>query len=999
VRENWERFLSGDAVHGVRAPVADSWRRSLDAQVDPAASRPAPLAADADEASARWEVHPLAEAAALIRDRLASIANESQHLIVVSDADGMLLQLVGDTRVRSLAADSMNFAEGALWSEAGAGTNAIGTALVADHAVQIFAAEHFMEVVQPWTCSAAPVHDPETGELLGVIDLTGLVKDVHPHSLALAISAARAVEAQLRYRRLERDDRLRARYHGQIIGGSDRRALVGPTGGLLTDESRGWLRGADRLELPRGGGELVLPWGARAFAEPVGHEEAFIVRKVGAQRPSRSRPQDDLHRLAEEQAALRRVAALVAAGAPPHEVFTAVTKELGQLLGVSAMHMVRYSPDRTATGVASWSADGRDLPLGTRAHLDGTTAAGLVFMSGRPARKSGYDDASGEMAAVVRELGVRSSVGGPITVDGQLWGALIASSNKDEPLPRDTESRIAAFTELVATAISNTEARVDVARLAEEQAALRHVATLVAEAVPQKELFAAVAEEVGTLLRAEFATMVCYESDRTANAVAAWASVVEHVEPSGRWTLDESDLAATILRTGRAARADEYDGAPGRIAAYLRESFGVTCAVGSPIVVDGRVWGALFVHSTNARPLPPDTESRLESFTELVATAISNAHARAEVRRLADEQAALRRVATLVARESPPAVVFGKVAEEVGLLVGADAAWMHCHMPDGSARIVASWGSLDGFPVGTRLDLDGESVAAVVARTQRPARVDYAAASGALAASLHGLGIRAGVGSPIVVDGHLWGGIVAATMRPEPMPADAESRIGEFTELVATAISNVQARADLAASRARIVAATDEERRRVVRDLHDGAQQRMVHTIVTLKLARRSLHRDRELTRTQLSEALEQEERAMVELRELAHGILPDVLTRGGLNAAVDSLASRTTVPVENGVSVDRLPSALEATAYFVVAEALTNVAKHAHARRAQVTVLVADDTLQVRVRDDGVGGARADGSGFQGLADRLAVLEGSLQVESPANGGTLVEATIPVPR
>jgi signal transduction histidine kinase len=208
---------------------------------------------------------------------------------------------------------------------------------------------------------------------------------------------------------------------------------------------------------------------------------------------------------------------------------------------------------------------------------------------------------------------------------------------------------------------------------------------------------------------------------------------------------------------------------------------------------------------------------------------------------------------------------------------------------------------------------------------------------------------------------------------------------------------NLQARSELAASRARIVAATDEERRRVVRDLHDGAQQRLVHTVVTLKLARRALYDDAGAARALVTEALEHAEGATAELRELAHGILPSVLTRGGLRAGVVALASRMPVPVEIGIPFERFPSAVEATAYFTVAEALTNVAKHARARHAQVTARVMDGTLRVQVRDDGVGGARPDGGGLLGLADRLIVLDGSLRVDSPRDGGTLIAADIPI--
>jgi signal transduction histidine kinase len=337
---------------------------------------------------------------------------------------------------------------------------------------------------------------------------------------------------------------------------------------------------------------------------------------------------------------------------------------------------------------------------------------------------------------------------------------------------------------------------------------------------------------------------------------------------------------------------------------------------------------------------------------------------------LAEEQAALRRVATLVARHAPPAEVFAKVADEVRLLLGVEVTTMVRFEQDGTATVVAHSGQRHpAFSVGTRVPLKGENI----------------------------LGIRFAVESPIVVDGRVWGSMAAASRKGRPLPAGAESRIGEFTELVATAIANIQARSDLAGSRARIIGAADEERRRVVRDLHDGAQQRLVHTVITLKLARDALQKERDRAAALVTEALDQAEQATAELRELAHGILPSVLTHGGLRAGVDALASRTPVPVENDVAVGRLPAAVEATAYFVVAEALTNVAKHARAGHVEVIARVEDGTLDVQVRDDGTGGARPDGDGLVGLADRLAALDGQLRVESPAEGGTVIAAAIPI--
>jgi signal transduction histidine kinase len=238
-----------------------------------------------------------------------------------------------------------------------------------------------------------------------------------------------------------------------------------------------------------------------------------------------------------------------------------------------------------------------------------------------------------------------------------------------------------------------------------------------------------------------------------------------------------------------------------------------------------------------------------------------------------------------------------------------------------------------------------------------------------------------------------------ASLTPDPIPAGTEARMQEFTELVATAISNIKARSDLAASRARVVAAADEERCRVVRDLHDGAQQRLVHMMITLKLTRQALEQSGGDASALVTDAIDQAEQATTELRELAHGILPGVLMHGGLGAAVDALASRMPVPTAIDVSVGRLPAAIEATAYFVAAEALTNVAKHARAARAAVTAKIEDGVLQVAVSDDGVGGADRDGSGLLGLRDRLAVLDGRLRAESPPGNGTLVAADIPLRR
>ncbi len=299
LRQAWEEYVCGCDAPAVREPIAESWRRSSAAGVDPAARVVAPLVADQAETVARWEEHPLASARKLIRACMSPIADGDGQLLVVSDADGTLLWVDGPDAVRLDAAEAMNFTAGAGWGESDAGTNAVGTSLAADHAVQVFAAEHFNEVVQEWTCAAAPVHDPDTDELLGVIDLTGRIRTAHPHSLACAIATAQAVRLHLNDLMHARDAHLLAR-HEASIAGRGRRALVTPSGRVIAGDT-GWI-GALRLLLPPGGGELTLPSGAPAFAEPLGRAEAFIVRPAGEKARARRRQHLDMSLLGREQA-------------------------------------------------------------------------------------------------------------------------------------------------------------------------------------------------------------------------------------------------------------------------------------------------------------------------------------------------------------------------------------------------------------------------------------------------------------------------------------------------------------------------------------------------------------------------------------------------------------------------------------------------------------------------------------------------------------------------
>ncbi|MBV9682703.1 MAG: PAS domain-containing protein, partial [Solirubrobacterales bacterium] len=368
---------------------------------------------------------------------------------------------------------------------------------------------------------------------------------------------------------------------------------------------------------------------------------------------------------------------------------------------------------------------------------------------------------------------------------------------------------------------------------------------------------------------------------------------------------------------------------------------------------------------------------------------------------LTREQEALRRVATLVARGIGPEQLLAAVAEEAGkVLPTTEMAIIGRYRADRAIEFVGGWGRT-GEPtwVGERATLGGHNVSTLVYDTAAPARVDRLDDQSApVTAIARGNRARSSAGAPIEVEGRLWGVIIVASSRDEGLPAGTEHRLAAFTELVATAIANTQAREELAASRARLVAAADETRRRIVRDLHDGAQNRLVQTIMTLNLGQHAQDRgDGETARTLFDEALGHAEQANVELRELAQGILPSVLARGGLAASVEELVERLRLPVGVDVTQDRFRPEIESGAYFVVAEALTNLAKHSRARSAAVVGWVEDKQLHMAVTDDGVGGARPEGGGLRGLADRVAALGGQTRIDSPPGGGTRISATLPL--
>jgi signal transduction histidine kinase len=374
------------------------------------------------------------------------------------------------------------------------------------------------------------------------------------------------------------------------------------------------------------------------------------------------------------------------------------------------------------------------------------------------------------------------------------------------------------------------------------------------------------------------------------------------------------------------------------------------------------------------------------------------------LRKLAEEQAALRRVATLVAGDPEPSRVFECVCEEIGTVLGIEGTNLTRFETDGTQTVLAGWSECGTpiFPVGPGVPLEGDAAVPKVSRSGHPERVDdYSELDGVLVERIRAAGIASAVAAPIKVAGRLWGAVVATNGRPFSFPPDTEERIAGFAELVADALANADAREKLAASRARIVEAADAERRRLERNLHDGAQQRLVSLALELcQVEAKLTEGDPEAALRILGPAREELTVALDELRELARGIHPAILSDRGLRPALEALAARANMPVDLEALCTRLPERVEAAAYYLVAEALTNAARHARATSVWVRLRCEDGRLLIEVRDDGVGGADVHaGSGLRGLADRVEALGGSLEIDSPPGAGTVLAGDIPLAR
>jgi signal transduction histidine kinase len=553
-------------------------------------------------------------------------------------------------------------------------------------------------------------------------------------------------------------------------------------------------------------------------------------------------------------------------------------------------------------------------------------------------------------------------------------------------------------------------------RLADEQAALRRVATLVAGGARPAEVFTAVADELGHLIGAEatFVSRVDLSGADSPGGPAPGASG-ERAEPEGYITVvgsygrirDEVPVGFRVkltpgmvmtaaLRTGGPARISGERLADGPFGAIVGR-LGLRAAVATPVVAGGHYWGVT-VAATSREDFPAGTESRMAEFTELAGMAIANAEAEQKLRELADTQASLRRLAMLVARGEPPEVLFAAVTKEVQRYFGGGTARLIRYEVDGTATLLANEGTAGPHVrVGERWQgYPPTGLTATVQRTGRAARVDdYRDIPGGEPYLREGL--RSAVALPVHVQGRLWG-LIGVGSGQGPLPPDTEQRMTEFTELVATAVANAQSRAELITSRARIIAASDEVRRRIERDLHDGAQQRLVTLALRLRTAAEPSSGRAELE-TEIAGVAAELMGVIDDLREISHGIHPAILSKAGLRPALRALGRRSAVPVELDVRVDgRLPEPVEVGAYYVVSEMLANAAKHARASMIQVDAETAGGMLRVRVHDDGIGGAtQARGSGLLGLKDRIEALGGTFSVHSPVGRGTTVSCQLPV--
>ncbi len=689
---------------------------------------------------------------------------------------------------------------------------------------------------------------------------------------------------------------------------------------------------------------------------------------------------------------LRRVERLVADEVEGRRVIAGVLKGLGRTAAAEAAWLIRFDARGSISNLGVWSTRELSLPTGTRQAI--SDELGWLRASGQPYRVDLADvDPGSTFGAEARRLGLTFSVGVPVRLAGQVAALAVVARFGAEAFPSDTEARMTRFIEPVAAALAVGWTRSELEDWHAEQAALRRLAELGARSLQPDELLQAVVTEASALVEGRAVVLARLEDDRRHGAVVAASD--DQVPVGLRFATGGDNAAGRVLRSGRPERIDDYTRSPGGpVAAQLA----VRAVVAVPVDVEGRLWGILAASSPD-EPLPAGTESRLSLLAEIAATALASARTREKLQRLAEEQAALLRVAELVARGAALPEVFAGIAVEASRLLAVGAVLLRFE-PDGRAEVVAAH---DGpGQVGLRISTTDAFIGQMFAVEEASRLADYEESG--FAAAVRDLGLQPGVAVPVTVEGEVWGALKTSPSGAALPPGASSAvvrrvadKLEQFAGLAAAAIANAENRARLTASRARVVAAADEARQRLQRDVHDGAQQRLVQTVLTLKLARIAAEAG-EPTDDLVVEALGYAERATAELRDLVHGILPAVLGRAGLRSGIESLVADLPIPVALDLVAPRLPAGTERTAYFIIAEALTNVVKHAAATHASIRVGMHLGRVTIEVRDDGTGGADpARGSGLTGLKDRVETAEGDLVITSPPGAGTVLQASFPV--
>ncbi|HUQ22126.1 MAG TPA: GAF domain-containing protein [Gaiellaceae bacterium] len=532
----------------------------------------------------------------------------------------------------------------------------------------------------------------------------------------------------------------------------------------------------------------------------------------------------------------------------------------------------------------------------------------------------------------------------------------------------------------------------ELTRLIAEQSALRRVATLVAAGIGERELVDALTSEIGSLFGAQRAnTMRC--AGDAIEVIGEWSSDGQAVADGQVFEYGGDTLVMRVVGSRTPARVVGASDFQTDFARERWRELGIEASIAAPIVVGGAVWGVVTAsRTTRDDPFPEGAETRLSDFAALAAQSIVNAQARGEATALAEEQAALRRVATLVAAGRPQDEVVEAVTREAaGLFEAENVSLMRWEGVQDEVVVVGGWSGGDESPIAA----GSLYHPAPGSPTLRVLETGYATRKDEISGEL---GARFAISAPVIVGGRLWGALTA--LRAEsPFSGGSEVRLRSFADLAAQSVANALAQEEMRASRARIVRAGDEARERLERNLHDGAQQRLVAVSISLRLATARLPEGADEARSLLTGAAEELTHAIDELRVLARGIHPAVLTDRGLGAALEVLTERTLLPVTIANELPtRLPAAVEAAAYYVVAESLTNIARYANASTVQVRLARVDGFARVEVVDDGVGGADPSrGTGLRGLADRVEALDGRLGFESPPSAGTRVWAEIPL--